>query len=162
MDTSDLLIWIGMVVGIGGFGLGVMLWAYQGAGSRTIVFDEPISLPPVQVDSEEQQLARVGCEAFRQGKFERAIAHFTQALQHDATLAEARHNLGLVQANLKRDNDAVRSLVQAGEVYLEQGNREGYERVKADLATLKTQRLGQDPTPAAVPAAVDDAQAHDA
>ncbi|MBW4652741.1 MAG: tetratricopeptide repeat protein [Kaiparowitsia implicata GSE-PSE-MK54-09C] len=152
-----------MVVGIGGFGLGVMLWAYQGAGSRTIVFREPISMPPVLVDSEELQFARLGCEAFREGQFERAIAHFTQALQQDTTLAEARHNLGLVQANLKRDNDAVRSLVQAGEVYLEQGNRQGYERVKADLATLKTQRLGQDPAgaavpPAAAPAAVDESQ----
>jgi hypothetical protein len=140
IETGNLLTWLGAIALIGGFGLAVMVWAYVGAGSRKVVFAEPVSptatLPDTVATPFEQ-----GCDAYRQRQFARAIARFTDLLQTAAELPAAHHNLGRLQANVQKDNEAVRSLVRAGELYLEQGNSEGYAAIKADLETLKQARV---------------------
>lgn len=139
IEAGNLLTWLGAIALIGGFGLAVMVWAYVGAGSRQVVFAEPVppatALPEAAAASFEQ-----GSDAYRQGKFARAIACFTQLLQAEAELPAAHHNLGRLQANMQRDNEAVRSLVRAGELYLEAGNPDGYAAIKADLEALKQAR----------------------
>lgn len=139
VETGNLLTWVGAIALIGGFGLAVMVWAYAGAGSRQVVFTEPVEAAPDLADEVAKPFAE-GCAAHRQGKFEGAIAAFNRVLQTDATLATAHHNLGRLQANLQKDNEAVRSFVRAGELYLEAGNGAGYEAIKADLAMLKQSR----------------------
>jgi len=139
VETGNLLTWVGAIALIGGFGLAVMVWAYAGAGSRQVVFADAVEPASALADGVVEPFAE-GCEAYRQGKFERAIAAFSRVLQADANIAAAHHNLGRLQANLQKDNEAVRSLVRAGELYLEAGNGAGYEAIKADLAKLKQSR----------------------
>ncbi|MEO1144153.1 MAG: tetratricopeptide repeat protein [Cyanobacteria bacterium J06638_22] len=139
VETGNLLTWVGAIALIGGFGIAVMIWAYAGSGSHKVVFSEPVSATSALPDA-VTPLFEDGGDAYRQGKFERAIAAFNRALQAETNLAEAHHNLGRLQANLKRDNEAVRRLVRAGELYLEAENGAGYEAVKADLEALKKSR----------------------
>jgi tetratricopeptide (TPR) repeat protein len=139
VETGNLLTWVGAIALIGGFGITVMIWAYTGSGSRKVVFAEPVSATSTLPDKTAKLFAE-GCDAYRQGKFERAIAAFNRALHAEINLAEAHHNLGRLQTNLKRDNEAVRRLVRAGELYLEAENGAGYEAVKADLEALKKSR----------------------
>ncbi|MGG6293039.1 hypothetical protein ACQ4M4_01340 [Leptolyngbya sp. AN02str] len=140
METTNFLAWVLLIGGVGTFGLWVMLWAYRGSGSRAVVFGDPIDLPPPTVETEEYETLKAGLVRFREGAFSQAIAQFSKAILLDTQFAEAYHNQGLTQANLRQDGDAVRSLVKAGELYLEQGNPAGYERVKADLQQLKSAR----------------------
>ena len=139
VETGNLLTWVGAIALIGGFGLAAMIWAYTGAGSRAVVFTEPVGTASTLTDAIAQSFAE-GCAAYRKGKFKQAIATFNLALQANTNLAEAHHNLGRLQANLKKDNEAVRSLVRAGELYLEAENGAGYEAIKADLEALKQSR----------------------
>ncbi|MEO1208148.1 MAG: tetratricopeptide repeat protein [Cyanobacteria bacterium J06638_20] len=139
VETGNLLTLVGAIALIGGFAIAVMIWAYTGSGSRKVVFAEPVSATSTLLDEAAKPFAD-GCDAYRQGKFERAIAAFNRALKAEANLAEAHHNLGRLQANLKRDNEAVRRLVRAGELYLEAENGAGYEAVKTDLEALKKSR----------------------
>lgn len=145
METSSFLIWI-IVIGIVTImGLGSMIQAYSGSGSLAILFTEPIvpnPLPTLNADAAAQ--FQQGCEAYQQAKYRQASDRFTQAAQLDGTFAEAFHNLGLVTANLRQDNNAAQHLLLAGERYLEQGNAVGYEQVKQALGLLKARKLAKE------------------
>ena len=140
LETGNLLTWVGAIALIGGFALLVMRWAYVGSGSRTLRFAAPLELPP-ELTTADGLLGLApfaqGCAAFRQGQLPQAIAQFSTALQGVPDWAIAHHNLGRAQANLKQDNAAVRSLVRAGELYLEAGDVSGYAQVKADLESMR-------------------------
>lgn len=140
LETGNLLAWLAVVLAVGGFALVVMLWAYLGSGSRQVVFTNPIEVPEPRPASDGWQSFDAGCAEFRSGKFRKAIALLTAAIQADSTRPEFFHTLGMTQANLRQDNEAVRSLVRAGELYLEGGNPAGYERIKADLELFKQKR----------------------
>ncbi|MBD1911481.1 MULTISPECIES: hypothetical protein [unclassified Leptolyngbya] len=142
LETSNLLTWLAFILAVGGFALIVMLWAYVGSGSRRVIFANPINVPEPRPTSEGWKAFDESCVAFRQGKFRAAIAPLTTAIQSDPTRPEFFHNLGMIQANLRQDNEAVRSLVRAGELYLEGENSAGYERIKADLELFKQSREG--------------------
>lgn len=140
LETGNLLAWLAVVLAVGGFALVVMLWAYLGSGSRQVVFTNPIEVSEPRPASNGWQLFDEGCAAFRSGKFRSAIAPLTAAIQADPTRPEFFHTLGMIQANLRQDNEAVRTLVRAGELYLEGANPTGYERIKADLELFKQNR----------------------
>lgn len=140
LETSNLLAWLAVVLAVGGFALVVMLWAYVGSGSRRVVFADPLDVPEPRPTREGWESFDEGCAAFRKGNFRGAIAPLTTAIQADPSRPEFFHTLGMIQANLRQDNEAVRSLVRAGELYLEGGNPAGYERIKADLELFKQNR----------------------
>jgi hypothetical protein len=145
METSSFLIWIIVIGVVAIFGLGNMIQAYSGSGSLAVIFHEAIDpnpLPTLNTDAAAQ--FQQGCEAFGQGQYRRASDRFAQAAKLDDTFAEAFHNLGLVTANLRQDNNAAQHLVLAGERYLEQGNTAGYEQVKEALGLLKARKLAKE------------------
>jgi tetratricopeptide (TPR) repeat protein len=93
---------------------------------------------PVGVDITEAAIAlfQSGVSAFQSGQYRDAVDWFNQAIQTDNTFAEAFHNRGLALANLKKDNEAVRSLVQASEAYALRDRPDGIQTVKQHLQQL--------------------------
>jgi len=140
LETNNLLAWLAVILAVGGFALVVMLWAYVGSGSRQVVFPNPLDIPEPRPESNGWSNFDAGVDAFRRGDFRGAIAPLTAAIQTDPTRPEFFHTLGMIQANLRQDNEAVRQLFRAGELYLESENPAGYEQIKAALQQLKQNR----------------------
>lgn len=136
METGNFLAWVGAIALIAGGAIATMTWAYVGSGSRKVRFTETV--PTATPGASAADLAfQQGCEAFQAGNYRKALDCFTRTLQEIDSCAEAYHNRGLAQANLRQDNEAVRSLVKAGELYLERSDIEGYERIKDDLKKMQ-------------------------
>ncbi|MEC4803352.1 MAG: hypothetical protein SAJ12_21780 [Jaaginema sp. PMC 1079.18] len=124
---------IALVALIGG---GAMFWAYRGRGSIQQVFTTPISALTLPEDAASKDFQQ-GCDAFSQGKYYQAQSYFSQAIARLPDFAEAYHNLGLTEANLRQDNKAVASLIQASEQYGQRGDRAGIALIKEHLAILR-------------------------
>ncbi|MGB3508794.1 MAG: hypothetical protein WBA93_06040 [Microcoleaceae cyanobacterium] len=127
---------MGLITGIG---IGTMIYAYRGKGSISILFTKPIStatlIPPEAAENFQQ-----GCEAYQIGNYQQAISKYTEALQNNATIAEAYHNRGLAFANLRQDDESVENLLKAGELYILQDNQEALGIVKQNLEVLKAKK----------------------
>jgi tetratricopeptide (TPR) repeat protein len=134
---TNFWIWllaIGLIIGLG---LGAMLLAYRGRGSVAVIFPEPIIVDPVPtLDPEAASQFQQGCDAYRAGQYRQAVIRFSEALQHDPALAEARHNLGRATANLRRITEAIAELVQASELYSQQDQGERLAQLKQDLEVI--------------------------
>jgi tetratricopeptide (TPR) repeat protein len=145
METNSFLIWIIVIGMVTLIGLGSMIRAYSGSGSLAVLFTEPIAPNPLPtLNTAAAAQFQQGCEAYQRGNYRQASDRFTKAAQLDETFAEAFHNLGLVTANLRQDNNAAQHLLLAGERYLEQGNTSGYEQVKHALGLLKARKLAKE------------------
>jgi tetratricopeptide (TPR) repeat protein len=146
MDISSFFLWFIVVAIVGGIGIGAMIQAYVGSGSLSILFPDPIApapgMPPPTLNPEAANLFQQGCDAYRAGNYRRAIDRFNQVVQLDPDCAEAFHNRGLATANLRQDSDAAQMLLHAGELYLQQGNPDGFNQVKQDLEALKGRKQG--------------------
>jgi tetratricopeptide (TPR) repeat protein len=142
METVNLVAVVGVVAIVAGFGIGSMVWAYVGSGSRQVLFPEPIviELPETEATKAFQQ----GCLAYQSGRYQAAIDPFNQAIQLDPTFAEAFHNRGLTWANLRRDDDATINLVKASELYLERGDRASVSVIKQNLEALKARKIARE------------------
>lgn len=143
METVNLLAVLGVVTIVAGFGIGSMVWAYVGSGSRQVLFQSPVLvelLPATEASAAFQQ----GCLAYQAGRYQAAIDQFNQAIQLNPTFAEAFHNRGLTWANLRRDDDATINLVKASELYLERGDRASVSIVKQNLEALKARKLARE------------------
>ncbi|MGV0027331.1 tetratricopeptide repeat protein [Phormidesmis priestleyi] len=143
METVNLLAVLGVVTIVVGFGIGSMVWAYVGSGSRQVLFPEPISIELLPA-TEASKAFYQGCLNYQTGKYQAAIDPFTQAIQLDPTFAEAFHNRGLTWANLRRDDDATINLVKASELYLERGDRASVAVIKQNLEALKARKLARE------------------
>ncbi|NJN87784.1 MAG: tetratricopeptide repeat protein [Leptolyngbyaceae cyanobacterium SL_7_1] len=127
-----------------------MVWAYVGAGSVTVLFEQPVAIatdtPATDtpapstptIETEATQWFQQGYAAFQGREYQAAATCFQQSIQLDRSVAEAHHNLGLVLANLRRDREAVGHLVEASQLYAQIGNRGAIDQVKHQLETLKT------------------------
>jgi tetratricopeptide (TPR) repeat protein len=138
--SFHLVIGLAIFILIAGLGAGTMIWAYAGAGSVAVLFQEVIS-PPAGLPAEALQSFQMGIGAYLRQRYQAAIAAFTQVLQTKANCAAAHHNCGLAFANLNRDDQATASLLKAAELYLEQGDRASASLVKQHLTALKTRKL---------------------
>lgn len=104
--------------------------------------DDSSSTPPSEVPESpaiaEAAIApfQKGISAFQAGQYRDAVEWFNQAIQSDATFAEAFHNRGLALANLQKDNEAVRSLVQASQAYAIRNRPDGIQTIKQHLQQL--------------------------
>jgi tetratricopeptide (TPR) repeat protein len=150
LTNSDFWLWTGVIAGIGGFGIGVMFWAYAGAGRFALLFAEPLASLSLQrgttmIEPSFKSAAsapavtalEAGDTAFRARRFSLALDCYSQAVKLDPTLAAAYHNRGLAAANLRRDGDAARDLSQAGELYLQQEQRQRLSQVRENLEVIK-------------------------
>jgi tetratricopeptide (TPR) repeat protein len=138
VETS-FWIWLLVLLGIAGFGLGTMVSAYWGKGSVAVLFPEPVGLgePVSTVNPEAASRFQQGCDAYGTGQYRQAVVQFQAALQLDPNLAEAQHNLARATANLRRVTEAIAELVKASELYSQQGNGAMLAQLKQDLETLR-------------------------
>ena len=144
METTNFLIVFIAITVVDGVGIGSMIWAYVGAGSRAVLFKEPILNIVSDQKNEALQQFQQGIIAFREGRYLAAIEQFTQVIQLDSTLAEVYHDRGLAFANLRRDDDATFNLVKASELYLERGDRASVTIVKQNLEALKVRKQARE------------------
>ncbi len=144
MDTANFLIVLIAITLVASVGIGSMVWAYVGAGSRAILFNDPISKSVADEKTEAIQPFQQGILAFKAGRYPNAIEHFTQAIQLTPNFAEAYHDRGLAYANLRRDDDATFNLVKASELYLERDDRDSLSIVKQNLEALKARKRSRD------------------
>ncbi|MEM1171045.1 MAG: hypothetical protein AAGJ08_18695 [Cyanobacteria bacterium P01_H01_bin.35] len=139
MEIGNFLTWLIFFGLITSIGIGAMIYAYRGQGSISVLFTEPISkselIPPEATVNFQQ-----GCEAFRVANYQQAINNFTEAIQTNSNIAEAYHNRGLAFGNLRQDDESVANLLQAGGLYLQEGNQEAIAIVKKNLESLKARK----------------------
>lgn len=136
MILENFVTWsfaIALVAIIGG---GAMFWAYRGRGSVKLVFNVPVPAKVLPED-EASTYFQQGCDAFAKGRYYKAQGFFSKAIARLPDFAEAYHNLGLTEANLRQDNKAVANLIQASELYGDRMDGERIALVKEHLATLR-------------------------
>ena len=147
MEIASFLTWLTLVAVVAGVGIGAMIYAYQGAGSVSILFEQALPLPASIPDSPAGTEAAVqfqqGYSAYQQKNYRRAIDHFTRAIQQVSTLAEAYHNRGLAYANLRQDDDSVVNLLSASELYSEQNKPEQLSLLKQHLEAIRQRKLAR-------------------
>lgn len=145
MEISDFLTWLILIGTVALIGGGSMVYAYQGKGSISVLFDQPLSLPASLPDSQSGTEASIqfqeGYNAYKQGQYRQAIDCFTQAIHQESSLAQAYHNRGLAYANLRQDDDSVVNLLSASEFYSQQDNKEALLLLKQHLEAIKARKL---------------------
>ncbi len=137
---SNLAIVLAVLISIAGFGAGAMIWAYAGAGSVAVLFQEVIS-PPAGLNAEALHNFQIGIGAYLRRRYRSAIAAFTQVLETEPNCAAAYHNCGLALANLDQTDKATASLLKAAELYFDRGDGRSADLVKQHLTALKTRKL---------------------
>lgn len=147
METTNFLTWFGVIGLVAGFSLGVMVWAYVGTGSISVLFETPLPLPPgldpTGQDSAITERFQQGVEAFQSRKYRQAKQCFTQVVEQQ-DWAEAYHNLGLVCANLYEDFEALTYLRQAGFSYAQREDEGGIALIKDHLEAIKARKLAKE------------------
>ncbi|MGB3401950.1 MAG: hypothetical protein WBA77_04605 [Microcoleaceae cyanobacterium] len=145
MENADFLTWLILIGTIASIGIGSMVYAYKGQGSVSVLFDEPLPLPTSLPDSDSGTEAAVqfqeGKDAYQAGQYRKAIDYFTQAIEQEASLAQAYHNRGLAYANLLQDDDSVVNLLNASELYAQQDNQDALRLLKQHLLSIKERKL---------------------
>ena len=145
MEITSFLTWFLLIATVAGVGIGAMIYAYVGAGSVSVLFQDPIALPLSLPDSEAGTEASLqfqqGYSAYQTGNYRKAVEHFTQAIQQVSTLAEAYHNRGLAYANLRQDDNSVVNLLSASELYGKQENMEKLAVLKQNLEEIRKRKL---------------------
>ena len=137
MEITNFLTWFVCIGLIASIGIGTMIYAYRGQGTISVLFIQPISI------SSEAGAAinfKQGCEAFQAGNYQQAINKFTEVIQNNSNIAQAYHNRGLAFANLRQDDESVANLLQAAELYLQEGNQKAIAIVKKNLELLKARK----------------------
>ncbi len=125
------------------FGLSMMIWAYNGAGSVAILFREVIPVPQ-DLSGAQQQLFQQGVAAYISGQYRRSADRFSQILNPAAPCAAAVHNLGLSLANLRQDDRATRQLLKAAALYQTAGDSNSADLVKRQLVKLRQRKLARE------------------
>ncbi|TVR05843.1 MAG: hypothetical protein EA395_15085 [Phormidium sp. GEM2.Bin31] len=118
--------------------MGVMVWAYVGRGSQSILFPEP-----VPSKTPEAKAFQSGCDAFKQGQYAAAIAAFETELRSHPKHPEAYHNRGLAFANLRQDDKAVENLLKASQEYAEADRPDALALLRDQLEALKARKLAR-------------------
>lgn len=136
--TPDFFVWAFVVLGIGGFAVGSMVNAYVKPIPAVPFKDEVVDEPSIPLANAERQTFVGAVGTYRAGDYRGAIEQFTKVIEVEKNCAEAWHNVGLAYANVGDSNKAVRSLLKASEAYDQQLTKEGLDRVKQNLETLKT------------------------
>lgn len=137
MEISNFVIWAIVVFGIAGFAITSMLSAFRKPVDK-IPFPTAVIDRPSIVLSEAAMMGFVGAVGtYKATDYRGALEQFTKVVEQEPNCAEAWHNIGLAYANVGDNNKAVRSLLKASDAYDKQATKEGIERIKQDLETLK-------------------------
>lgn len=139
--SFDGIVWLVLVAGILGGGMGTMAWYYRRPLRNAVLFPAPVDQLSSPISGAGRQQFDQGCEQFRLGRFPRALEHFIAAAEKDPTCAEALHNCALAHANLGNDNYALRGFLKAEALYDRQGSKDRIDAIKAELEQLKQRRV---------------------
>jgi tetratricopeptide (TPR) repeat protein len=148
MEVTNLLTVITLLSLVAGLGLGIMVWAYQGSGSISVLFTEVMPVPD-GLSAIGQQWFQAGVTAYIRGQYRRARDRFTQVAAQHPTCAAAIHNLGLTYANLRQDDQATKHLLRAVELYLQNdapnfADPDSAALIKQQLRKLRSRKLARD------------------
>jgi hypothetical protein len=135
MDLGNSIIAIVTLGGVAASGLGILIWAYSGAGSVVVLFREVMPVPE-DLGATEQTLFQQGVAAYITGQYRRSAERFSQIRTHPAAL----HNLGLALANLRQDDRATRELLNAAAAYQEIDDRPAIDLVKQQLTKIRQRK----------------------
>lgn len=137
MEILPFVTWFGVVAIALGVGMGSMLWAYRGKGSPQILFTDAVLMSPRLRKTDAASTFHQGYDAFQAGNYLEALMAFSEVIQNVPNSAEALHNRGLVLANLGKDNESVRDLVLATEVYAERNNGTAIALIRKQIKSIK-------------------------
>jgi len=137
MEISNFIIWAVVVFSIAGFAITSMLSAFRQPIDQIPFADTVVEHPSIPL-SEAAMTGFVGAVGtYKATDYRGALEQFTKVVEQEPSCAEAWHNIGLAYANVGDNNKAVRSLLKAADAYDKQGTKEGLDRLKEDLETLK-------------------------
>lgn len=139
--SLDGIVWLVLVIGILGGGMGTMAWYYRRPLRNSVLFPVPVDQLSVPLKSSARDQFDQGCAQFRLGRFPRALEHFLAAAEQEPNCAEALHNCALAHANLGNDNYALRGFLKAEALYDRQGSKDRIDAIKTELEQLKQRRL---------------------
>ncbi|TVP66506.1 MAG: tetratricopeptide repeat protein [Leptolyngbya sp. LCM1.Bin17] len=142
-QLMELGIWLAVVLGILGVGMGSMLWAYRRPLGNSVLFAMPVLDLSLPLSDQVRKAFQSGCDAFQQGRYGPAMEAFSRVVSLEPACAEAYHNSGLAYANLGNDGLAVAALVKASDLYNQQGTQAGLVLVKQQLEQLAARQRGQ-------------------
>ncbi|MEB3212248.1 MAG: tetratricopeptide repeat protein [Leptolyngbyaceae bacterium] len=137
MEIINFVAWLSVVAIALGFGAGVMIWAYLGKGSKVALFTDAVLMSPALKKSDVASIFHQGYDAFQSGDYQLALESFTEVIQARPESPEAHHNRGLVLANLLKDNQAVKDLTRAAELYAARDNGTAITIIRDQLQKLK-------------------------
>jgi hypothetical protein len=138
MELANLRIVIAVLVLVVGSSLGIMFWAYQGAGSVSVLFAEVMPAPRPYLSDDAQRLFQEGISAYIRGQYRRSVDRFSRVVAAEAGCAAAVHNLGLALANSRQDDKATAQLLKAGTLYLQAEDPASAALVKLHLNKLRS------------------------
>lgn len=137
MEISNFIVWAVVVFGIAGFAITSMLSAFRQPIDQIPFPDTVVDCPSIPL-SEAAMLGFTGAVGtYKATDYRGALEQFTKVVEQEPSCAEAWHNIGLAYANVGDNNKAARSLLKAADAYDKQGTKEGLDRLKEDLETLK-------------------------
>ena len=137
MELTNFAIWAAVVLGIGGFAIAAMIRAFYNPLTRVPFPSDPVASPSIPLTQPANSAFAAAVATHKAGDYRKAIEQLTPVVEQEPNCAEAWHNIGLAYANIGDNNKAVRSLLRASDAYDKQGTKEGIERIKKDLETLK-------------------------
>jgi len=123
--------------------MGTMLWAYRGKGTPKVLFTDAVLMSPSLRKSNMASTFHYGYDAFQAENYSAALTAFNDVIREIPDSAEALHNRGLVLANLGKDNESVRDLVLATELYIERDNGTAIGLIRQQIETLKNRDEGE-------------------
>ena len=125
-----------VAIALGG-GIGIMVWAYKGSGSQAVLFVDAVLMSPALKKTDVASTFHQGYDAFQAGNYQSAFESFTEVIQAAPECPEAYHNRGLVLANLLKDNQAVKDLAIAANLYAERENGTAIGMIRNQLEQIK-------------------------
>ncbi|MEO0768903.1 MAG: hypothetical protein AAFY72_05645 [Cyanobacteria bacterium J06649_4] len=137
MEFSSSLIAIATITGLTGFAIGIMVKAYKQPIAE-IPFPNAVieqSSLPLSTGASQAFVGAVG--TYKAGDYRGATEQFGEVLKQEPNCAEAFHNMALAYANIGDNDKALRSFLKAGDAYDKQNTKEGIDRIKQELKTLK-------------------------
>jgi tetratricopeptide (TPR) repeat protein len=143
LPADNLPIVIAVLASVAAFGIGSMVWAYNGAGSRAVLFREVMPVPK-DLNPDATDRFQQGIGQYLGGHYRQAIDCFNQVLVSDPELAAAYHNRGLCLANLRQDDGAVLSLLKAADLYLVRADRDSVALIKQQVLALRQRKLARE------------------
>ncbi|MEM9163360.1 MAG: hypothetical protein AAGC54_09855 [Cyanobacteria bacterium P01_F01_bin.4] len=141
-NLVDFWIWVAVVLIILGIGGGSLVLTTLKPLGQQIPFPIPMTNLSLLISEAAQASYQAGIDAYQASRYGAAIDRFNRLIQQEPHCPEGYHNRGLAQANLGKTNLAVSDLLKAGELYDQQGTKEGIDVVKGQLEMLSQRVKG--------------------